>query len=98
MLGDFICIVLNSNGGMQMAIGVLGEELLTATLDKGPRCRVQWNWAFLLVKSFKLVPRPLDKGPGQIKLWFSLHGIIVKGNPIGSNQKKKSFKESSWFR
>jgi len=41
MLGDFICIVLNSNGGMQMAIGVLGEELLTATLDKGPRCRVQ---------------------------------------------------------
>jgi hypothetical protein len=38
-----------------MAIGVLGEELLTPTLDKGPRSRVQWNWAFLLVKSFKLV-------------------------------------------
>jgi hypothetical protein len=24
-----------------MAIGALGEELLTATLDKGPRCRLQ---------------------------------------------------------
>ncbi len=29
MLGDFICIVLNSNGGAHMAIGALGEELLT---------------------------------------------------------------------
>jgi hypothetical protein len=28
-----------------------------------------------LVKSFRLVPRPLDKDtwPRQIKLWFSLH-------------------------
>jgi hypothetical protein len=53
---------------------------LRATLDKGPQSRVQWNRAFLLVKSFKLIPRPLNKGPGprQIKWWFSLHGIILK--------------------
>jgi len=29
------------------------------TLDKGPRRKVQWNWAFLLVKSLKLVPKGL---------------------------------------
>jgi hypothetical protein len=56
----------------------------------------------LLVKSFKLVPRPsLDKGPEtrQIKLWFSIHGIILEGNQlVQTNQKKKgSFEESSWF-
>jgi len=69
-----------------------------ATLDKGPRSRVQWNWAFLLIKSFKLVSSLLDEGPGlrQIKLWFNLHGIL-KGKPIGPEQKKNSFKESSWF-
>jgi hypothetical protein len=47
----------------------------------------------LLVKSFKLVPRPsLDKGPGtrQIKLWFSIHGIILEGNQlVQTNNKKK---------
>jgi hypothetical protein len=65
------------------------EINLRATLDKGPRSGVQWNQALLLVKSFKLVPRPLDKGPRQrqIKLWFSLHGIISEGTPIGPNQK-----------
>ncbi len=74
------------------------EINLRATLDKGPRSRVQWNGAFLLVKRFKLVPRPLDKGPSprRIKLWFSLHGIILEGTPIGPNQ-KNSLKESSWF-
>jgi hypothetical protein len=51
---------------------------IRTTLDKGPWSNVQWNQAFLLVKSFKLVSRSLDKGPGrrQIKLWFSLHAII----------------------
>jgi hypothetical protein len=45
---------------------------LMAALEKGPRSKVQWSQAFLLVKSFKLVPRPLDKGPKprQSKLWF----------------------------
>jgi hypothetical protein len=45
--------------------------------------------SILLVKSFKLVPRSLDKSPKQIKLWFSLHDIILEGKPIGPDQKKE---------
>ncbi len=58
---------------------------LKATLDKGPKSKVQWNWPFLLE------PKPLNKGPipRQIKLWFSLHDIISEGEPIGPNQKKR---------
>jgi hypothetical protein len=69
-----------------------------ATLDKGLISKVQWNQAFLLVKNFNLIPRPLDKGPWpkQIKLWFNLQGIVLKGKPIGMDQ-KKTFMESSWF-
>jgi hypothetical protein len=40
---------------------------IKATLDKGPR-RVQGNQEFLLVKSFKLVPRSLDDGRGPRKI------------------------------
>jgi hypothetical protein len=36
-------------------------HIIQVTLDKGPRD--QWIQAILLIKSFKLVPRPLDKGP-----------------------------------
>jgi hypothetical protein len=38
--------------------------------------------------------RALDEsqGPRQIKLWFSLHDIILEGKPIGA-VKKKDFKE-----
>jgi hypothetical protein len=36
---------------------------LRVTLDEGPRSRDQWIQTILLVESFKLVPRPLDKGP-----------------------------------
>jgi hypothetical protein len=73
--------------------------ILRATLDKGPKSRVQWNLTLILVKNFKLVPRPLNKGPRprQIKLWFSLHGIILEGKPIGLNPKKIKIKENSWF-
>jgi hypothetical protein len=65
---------------------------------QGPRSKVQWNWAFLLVKSFKLVSSLLDNDPSprQIKLWFSLYAIIFEKKPIGSDQ-KKSLNESSWF-
>ncbi len=61
------------------------------TLDKGPRGRVQWNWTLQLVKSFKLVLRLVDKGLGTrwIKLQFSFHGIILEGQLIGLDQKKK---------
>jgi hypothetical protein len=35
-----------------------------ATLDKGPRSKVQWNWAFLLIHfeywSLELDPNPLN--------------------------------------
>jgi hypothetical protein len=57
---------------------------LRATLDKGPKSKVQWNWPFLLVQ------RPLNKGqiPRQIKLWFSLHDIILEVKPIGPDKKK----------
>jgi len=60
------------------------------TLDKGPRSRIQWNCAFVLVKSFKLVAGPLDNGlgPRQIKLWFSLQGIILEGKQIDLDKKK----------
>ncbi len=45
-----------------------------------------------MVKSFKLVPRPLNKDPRsrQIKLRFSLHGITLEGKPIGPDLKKAS--------
>jgi hypothetical protein len=38
-----------------------------------------------------MVPRPLDNGSGlrQIKLWFSLHGIILERKLIGPDKKKK---------
>jgi hypothetical protein len=63
---------------------------LKATLNKGPSSKVQWDQAFLLVKSFKLVPSPLDKGPRrrQFTLWFSLHGILLEGTSIGLDKKK----------
>ncbi len=61
---------------------------IRVTLDKGPRSKVQWNRAFLLIKRFKLVLR--DKGPRsrQIKLWFNLHDIILEGKPIGLDKRK----------
>jgi hypothetical protein len=37
-----------------MSGGGLAQDL-RVTLDKGPMSRIQWNKAFLLVKSFKLV-------------------------------------------
>ncbi len=40
---------------------------LRATLEEGPRSRDQWIQAILLVKSIKLVPRPLDEGLWQKK-------------------------------
>ncbi len=72
---------------------------LKATLNKGPRSKVQQNGTFLLVKSHKLDPRPLDKDlrPNETKLKWYLHGTILEGNSIGMDQKWNS-KESSWFR
>lgn len=51
-----------------------------------------------MVKSFELVPRPLEKSPEprQIILWFNLHGIILEENQLVQNQ-KESLKEHSWF-
>ncbi len=69
---------VNTNRAPTHLVGV-GGSTIKATLNKGPRSRVHGNWALLLVKSFKLVLRPLNKGPRprSIKLWFSLHGIIL---------------------
>jgi hypothetical protein len=54
---------------------------LSATLDEGPRSRDQWIQEILLVKSFKLVPRPLDKGPRPKngKLRLKLHDTCFGG-------------------
>jgi hypothetical protein len=67
----------------------------SVNLTKGPRSKVQWNWAFLLVQSFKLVPMPLDEGSRskQIKLWFSLHGIILEGKSNCLDQKRELNRE-----
>jgi len=66
------------------------QGVLRATSTKGPRSRVQRNQAFLLIKSFKLVPRPLNKDPRsrQIKLWFSLHHFGGKTNWFGPKKKE----------
>jgi hypothetical protein len=55
--------------------------LLRATLDKGPMSRDQWIQTILLVKSFKLVPRPVDEGPRPKsgKLRLNLHGTCFGG-------------------
>ncbi len=52
-----------------------------------------------MVKSFELIPRPLNKGPRprQFKLCFSFHGIILEGNQLVWSKKKNNLKESSWF-
>jgi hypothetical protein len=42
--------------------------LFRATLDEGPRSRDQWIQTILLVKSFKLVPRPFRQG-SKTKKW-----------------------------
>jgi len=80
---------------------VFHTTFVIATLEKGLRSWVQWNWTFLFVKSFKFVSRPFRQGSkintNQIKLWFSSHAIILEENSIGLDKKKKSFKESSWF-
>jgi hypothetical protein len=75
---------LNQNTFFQVLKSDLETIILRLILNKGPRSKVQWNQAFLLIKSFKLVPRPLNKGarPRQIKLWFSLLGIILEGNQL----------------
>jgi hypothetical protein len=69
---------------------------LRATLDKGPTSRVQWNQAVLLSKSFKLVPRSLDKDLDQDKSNCDLVYMISfwKENRLVQT-KKTHLKESS---
>jgi len=66
------------------------ERALRATLDAGPRSRDQWIQAILLVKSFKLVPRPLDEGPrpksGKLNL-LTYMAPLLDGKSIGLDQK-----------
>jgi len=76
---------MHEDGEIQQNPGLLD---IKGHFRKGPMSMVQWNRTFLLVKSFKLVPRLLDEGSWQkkIKLWFSLHDIILERKPIGSNK------------
>jgi hypothetical protein len=88
------CIIILINLQIYANINILGCIMymcVKTILDNNWRNNVWWNRTFLLVKSFKLVTRPLDKGLGQrqMKLWFSLHGIILERKPIGLDQKKK---------
>ncbi len=57
-------------------------------LDEALRSRVQWNRASILVESHKLDPWPLDESPRPKcgKLRLNLHGTILEGKSIGSNQ------------
>jgi len=52
-----------------------------AACNEGPRFRVKWNRAILLVKRHKLDPWPLDEGPrtksGKSRL--NLHDTILEG-------------------
>jgi hypothetical protein len=72
---------------------------LRATLDSGPRSRVQWNRTIITAESQKLDAWPLDEGPRpkSDKLRLILHSTILEGKSTGLNQKEKSSKESSWF-
>jgi len=87
-----------SKNKKKKCIGLQHSMKLKVALDKDPRSKVQWNWAFLLVKSFKMVSRPLNKGPRprQLKLCFSFHSIILEGNQFVWT-KKNNLTEISWF-
>ncbi len=65
--------------------------LLRATLEDGPRSRVQWNKEILLDESHKLDPWPLKEGPQPKigKLRLNLHGTILEGKSIGLDPPKK---------
>jgi hypothetical protein len=55
------------------------------------KCQFNNQEAILLDESHKLDPRPLAEGrrPKSGKLRLNLHGIILEGKSIGSNQKKE---------
>ncbi len=63
--------------------------LLRVTLDEGPRSRDQWFQAILLVKSFKLVPRPLDEGarPKKWQMDKPYVAPVLEGKSIDWDQK-----------
>jgi hypothetical protein len=84
----WICLDVHSLVLLPLFTNSIEISILGATLDKGPRNKVQWNRTFLLVKILKLVPRPSDESPEprRIKLWFNLHHIILEGKPIHLNK------------
>jgi hypothetical protein len=67
------------------------RQYVQATLDESARSRVQLNKPILLVESHKLDPWPLDEGrrPKSGKSRLNLHGTILEGKWIGSDQKKE---------
>jgi hypothetical protein len=72
---------------------------LRVTLDEGPRPRDRWIQAILFVKSFKLVPRPLDKGPrpksGKLRLiWHR----FWSGNQVVQTCAPTLIHSPSWMR
>jgi hypothetical protein len=86
---------LNQEALFQVLKSHLETRILKPILDKGLRSKVQWNWTFLLIRIFKLVPKPLDKGvgPKKIKLWFNLFSIILEGNQLVRTKKKNASKK-----
>jgi hypothetical protein len=76
------------------------KEVIRVTLDEDPRSRDQWIQAILLVKSFKLFPKPLDEGPNQkVPNWEWPKRIQIgeKINWFRVQTKKECSKESCWF-
>ncbi len=62
-----------------------------ATLDEGSRSMVQWHRAILLDESHKLDLWLLDEcpRPKSDKSSLNLHGSILEGNSVGSDQEKE---------
>jgi hypothetical protein len=56
--------------------------------------KVQWNRTILLVDRHKMDPWPLDEGwkPKSDKSRLNIHGTILEGKSIGSNQKNNKIK------
>ncbi len=64
---------------------------LRDALDEGSRSMVQWHRAILLDESHKLDPWLLDERPRpkSDKSRLNLHGSILEGNSVGSDQEKE---------
>jgi hypothetical protein len=62
--------------------------LRRATLDEGPRLRVQWNKAILLVENRKYGPKGPRPTSDKLRLNLYMAPPVLEGKSIGSDPKK----------